>query len=76
MAASNEQTIFAGGYLWGMQDLLHRNPGVISTRVGYTCGDVPNATAHAEAIEMLFDPGRSVTGGSWSFSSRFMIRPH
>jgi peptide-methionine (S)-S-oxide reductase len=44
-----------------MQDLLRRYPGVISTRVGYTGGDVPNATyrnhaGHAEAIEIVFDP--------------------
>jgi peptide-methionine (S)-S-oxide reductase len=60
MAASNERAIFAGGCLWGMQDLLHRYLGVILMRVGYTCGDMPNATfrdhgTHAEAIEMLFD---------------------
>jgi peptide-methionine (S)-S-oxide reductase len=62
MTASTERAIFAGGCFWGMQDLLRRYPGVISTRVGYTGGDVPNATyrkhgTHAEAIEILFDPG-------------------
>jgi peptide-methionine (S)-S-oxide reductase len=61
MTASTERAIFAGGCFWGMQDLLRRYPGVISTRVGYTGGDVPNATYrkhgnHAEAIEILFDP--------------------
>jgi peptide-methionine (S)-S-oxide reductase len=61
MTASTERAIFAGGCFWGMQDLLRRYPGVISTRVGYTGGDVPNATyrkhgTHAEAIEILFDP--------------------
>ena len=58
---STETAILAGGCFWGMQDLLRRYPGVISTRVGYTGGDVPNATyrnhgAHAEAIEIIFDP--------------------
>src|ERR1700759_4317232 len=61
MTASTERAIFAGGCFWGMQDLLRRYPGVISTRVGYTGGDVPDATyrkhgTHAEAIEILFDP--------------------
>lgn len=61
MSSSNERAIFAGGCFWGMQDLLRHYPGVISTRVGYTGGDVPNATyrnheGHAEAIEIIFDP--------------------
>ncbi len=61
MSSSNETAILAGGCFWGMQDLLRRYPGVISTRVGYTGGDVPNATyrnhgSHAEAIEIVFDP--------------------
>lgn len=61
MTASTEHALLAGGCFWGMQDLLRRYPGVISTRVGYTGGDVPNATyrnhgAHAEAIEIIFDP--------------------
>jgi len=61
MTSSNERAILAGGCFWGMQDLLRRYPGVISTRVGYTGGDVPNATyrnhkGHAEAIEIIFDP--------------------
>ena len=61
MTASSETAILAGGCFWGMQDLLRRYPGVISTRVGYTGGDVPNATyrnhgTHAEAIEIVFDP--------------------
>jgi len=56
-----EKAILAGGCFWGMQDLIRRYPGVLSTRVGYTGGDVPNATyrnhgSHAEAIEIAFDP--------------------
>src|ERR1700723_409764 len=61
MSSSQETAILAGGCFWGMQDLLRRYPGVISTRVGYTGGDVPNATyrnhgTHAEALEVVFDP--------------------
>jgi peptide-methionine (S)-S-oxide reductase len=61
MAISTERAVLAGGCFWGMQDLLRRYPGVISTRVGYTGGDVQNATyrnhrGHAEAIEIIFDP--------------------
>lgn len=53
--------MLAGGCFWGMQDLIRRMPGVSSTRVGYSGGDVPNATyrnhgSHAEAIEIFFDP--------------------
>ena len=60
---SEERAILAGGCFWGMQDLIRRYDGVISTRVGYSGGDVPNATyrnhgAHAEAIEIVFDPMR------------------
>jgi peptide-methionine (S)-S-oxide reductase len=56
-----ETAILAGGCFWGMQDLIRRLPGVLSTRVGYTGGDVPNATYrnhgdHAEGIEIVFDP--------------------
>jgi peptide-methionine (S)-S-oxide reductase len=58
-----ERAILAGGCFWGMQDLIRRLPGVISTRVGYSGGDVPNATyrnhgTHAEAVEIVFDPGQ------------------
>jgi peptide-methionine (S)-S-oxide reductase len=58
---TQERAILAGGCFWGMQDLIRRYEGVISTRVGYTGGDVPNATyrnhgTHAEAIEIIFDP--------------------
>jgi peptide-methionine (S)-S-oxide reductase len=61
MTASTDRAVLAGGCFWGMQDLLRRYPGVISTRVGYSGGDVPNATyrnhgTHAEAIEIVFDP--------------------
>ncbi|MGR9474040.1 peptide-methionine (S)-S-oxide reductase MsrA [Rhizobium leguminosarum] len=60
---TEESAVLAGGCFWGMQDLIRRYKGVISTRVGYTGGDVPNATyrnhgTHAEAIEIIFDPSR------------------
>lgn len=56
-----EKAILAGGCFWGMQDLFRKQPGVVSTRVGYSGGDVDNATyrnhgTHAEAIEVEFDP--------------------
>jgi peptide-methionine (S)-S-oxide reductase len=58
-----ETAILAGGCFWGMQDLIRKLPGVVSTRVGYSGGDVPHATyrnhgTHAEAIEVIFDPQR------------------
>jgi peptide-methionine (S)-S-oxide reductase len=58
---TTERAVLAGGCFWGMQDLIRKRPGVVSTRVGYTGGDVPNATyrhhgTHAEAIEIVFDP--------------------
>ena len=61
MTATTETAILAGGCFWGVQDLLRRYPGVLETRVGYSGGDVPNATyrnhgTHAEAIEIIFDP--------------------
>jgi peptide-methionine (S)-S-oxide reductase len=62
MANSTERAVLAGGCFWGMQDLIRKMPGVVSTRVGYTGdGKTPNATYrhhgdHAEAIEILFDP--------------------
>lgn len=61
---STERAVLAGGCFWGMQDLVRKLPGVVSTRVGYTGGDVPNATyrnhgTHAEAIEIVFDPART-----------------
>jgi peptide-methionine (S)-S-oxide reductase len=64
MTASTERAVLAGGCFWGMQDLIRRIPGVVSTRVGYSGGDVPNATyrnhgTHAEAIEIIFDPQKT-----------------
>jgi peptide-methionine (S)-S-oxide reductase len=64
MTGVTERAILAGGCFWGMQDLLRRFPGVISTRVGYSGGDVPNATyrnhgTHAEAIEITFEPEKT-----------------
>ncbi|MEC5398916.1 peptide-methionine (S)-S-oxide reductase MsrA [Uliginosibacterium sp. H1] len=58
-----ERAVLAGGCFWGVQELVRQLPGVISTRVGYTGGDVPNATyrnhgTHAEGIEIVFDPAR------------------
>ncbi len=58
---AQERAILAGGCFWGMQDLIRRMPGVIRTRVGYTGGEVANATYrnhgnHAEAIEIVYDP--------------------
>ena len=58
---TEERAVLAGGCFWGMQDLIRKRPGVIRTRVGYSGGDVPNATyrnhgTHAEAIEIVFDP--------------------
>jgi peptide-methionine (S)-S-oxide reductase len=58
---TTERAVLAGGCFWGMQDLIRKMPGVVSTRVGYTGGDVPNASyrnhgTHAEAIEIVFDP--------------------
>ncbi len=61
--AGLERAILAGGCFWGMQDLIRRMDGVASTRVGYSGGDVRNATyrnhgTHAEAVEIVFDPAR------------------
>lgn len=60
---ATDKAILAGGCFWGMQDLIRKMPGVISTRVGYTGGDVKNATyrnhgTHAEGIEIIFDPAK------------------
>ena len=61
MSETANKAILAGGCFWGMQDLFRKQPGVLATRVGYTGGDVSNATyrdhgTHAEAIEIEFDP--------------------
>ncbi|TDK31826.1 peptide-methionine (S)-S-oxide reductase [Rhizobium deserti] len=61
---TTERAVLAGGCFWGMQDLIRRLPGVLSTRVGYTGGDVRDATyrnheGHAEAIEINFDPAKT-----------------
>ena len=61
--ANTETAILAGGCFWGMQDLIRKLPGVVSTRVGYSGGDVANATyrhhgTHAEAIEVVYDRER------------------
>ncbi len=58
---NEERAVLAGGCFWGMQDLFRKKPGVLRTRVGYTGGDVANATyrnhgTHAEGIEVIFDP--------------------
>lgn len=60
---AQQRAVLAGGCFWGMQDLIRKQPGIEATRVGYTGGDLPNATyrnhgTHAEAIEILFDPDR------------------
>ena len=60
---TTERAVLAGGCFWGVQELFRQYDGVLSTRVGYTGGDVPNATyrnhgTHAEAVEILFDPVR------------------
>ncbi len=63
MSATTERAVLAGGCFWGVQDLIRKLPGVISSRVGYAGGDVANATyrnhgTHAEAVEIVFDPTR------------------
>ena len=59
--SNNERAVLAGGCFWGMEDLIRKLPGIVSTQVGYTGGDVTNATyrnhgTHAEGIEIIFDP--------------------
>jgi peptide-methionine (S)-S-oxide reductase len=63
MGNTTERAVLAGGCFWGMQDLIRKLPGVVATRVGYSGGDVKNATyrnhgTHAEAIEIIFDPAK------------------
>ena len=63
MTGTSERAILAGGCFWGMQQLVRRLPGVASTRVGYSGGDVEKATyrnhgTHAEALEIVFDPAQ------------------
>lgn len=58
-----EKAILAGGCFWGVEELIRKLPGIESTDVGYTGGDVPNATyrnhgTHAEGIEIIFDPAK------------------
>ena len=80
MSDRTEKAILAGGCFWGMQDLIRKRPGVLSTRVGYTGGDVANATyrnhgSHAEAIEITFDPERDVVSRHCSSSSSRSTTP-
>jgi peptide-methionine (S)-S-oxide reductase len=61
---TTKKAILAGGCFWGMEELFRHQPGVVATRVGYTGGDIPNATYrnhgnHAESIEVLYDPERT-----------------
>jgi peptide-methionine (S)-S-oxide reductase len=79
MAGKTERAILAGGCFWGMQQLIRRLPGVVSTRVGYSGGDVKNATyrnhgSHAEAIEIIFDPDKTSFRNLLEFFSRYTIR--
>ena len=72
MSEPTERAVLAGGCFWGMQDLIRKRPGVISTRVGYTGGKVENATygnhdGHAEAIEIIFDPEQESFRGLLEF---------
>ena len=79
VTVSTETAILAGGCFWGVQDLIRKQPGVLTTRVGYTGGTNANATyrnhgTHAEAIEITFDPSVIASGTSWNSSSRSTIR--
>lgn len=75
---AQQRAVLAGGCFWGMQGLMRRLPGIEATRVGYTGGDVPNATyrnhgTHAEAIEIFFDPARISYRRILEFFSRSTI---
>jgi len=64
MSTTTQKATLAGGCFWGVEELVRKRDGVLSTRVGYTGGDTPNATYrnhgdHAEAIEITFDPERT-----------------
>ena len=82
MTTNTERAVLAGGCFWGMQDLIRKLPGVINTRVGYTGGDVPNATPIATMAltprpsRLSSTPHGSAIATFWSSSSRFTIRPH
>jgi peptide-methionine (S)-S-oxide reductase len=61
---AEERAVLAGGCFWGMQDLIRNQPGILRTRVGYTGGEIHNATYrnhgnHAEGIEIIYDPART-----------------
>jgi len=61
MTRTEEKALLAGGCFWGMEELIRTFPGVLTTRVGYSGGDVPHATyrnhgTHAESIEITYDP--------------------
>ena len=75
MSERLEKAVLAGGCFWGMQGLFRRQPGVLTTRVGYSGGDVPGATyrnheGHAEAIEIVFDPEQTSYRGLLEFFFR------
>ncbi|OED34129.1 peptide-methionine (S)-S-oxide reductase [Chromatiales bacterium (ex Bugula neritina AB1)] len=77
MTSKTERAVLAGGCFWGMQELFRKQPGVISTRVGYTGGSVDNPTYrhhpdHAEAIEILFDPDKT----SYAMLLEFFFQVH
>jgi peptide-methionine (S)-S-oxide reductase len=64
MATRAQTAILAGGCFWGMQELIRKQDGILATRVGYSGGDVANATyahhgTHAESIEIVFDPAKT-----------------